>query len=475
MSRRECKANDQLLQKTSSRRDDETKFITFRSHRDDGTYFNNMFAEVISIGDELTSGQRLDTNSQWLSLRLAELGVRTIYHTTVADDLEANIAVFRNAAARAEIIVASGGLGPTADDLTRAAVAAAAGLPLILDPTALAQIEALFTKRGRAMPERNRAQAEFPQGSRVIPNLHGTAPGIDLELPRAGQKTARLFCLPGVPAELREMWEQTVAPAIQQLVGPGRVIRHRVIKCFGAGESELEAMLPDLIRRGREPQVGITVSQATISLRITAHGPSAAACEQLIAPTAATIRECLGNLVYGEEEEELQEAALWLLGSQSGSLATAEWGTEGLLARWLRSAPGNEIHYAGGAALAGFDAVLRFLNDGSATGKREPSAPLSPEQIARSLAERCRELWGTDYGLAVGEAPQSAEGTSGEAARQTSIAAATAPPKIWFALAGPEKTIAIAQPFAGHPDLLVTRAAKQALNLLRLALLKVGR
>ena len=152
-----------------------------------------MLAEVISIGDELTSGQRLDTNSQWLSTRLGELGVEVRYHTTVADDLDANVRVFREAIERADIVVATGGLGPTADDLTRDALAATIGQPLVLDAASLAHIEGLFARRRRPMPESNRLQAMFPSGSRVIPNPTGTAPGIDLEVPR-GPAFRRAAC-----------------------------------------------------------------------------------------------------------------------------------------------------------------------------------------------------------------------------------------------------------------------------------------
>src|SRR5687768_12467787 len=169
-----------------------------------------MQAEVISIGDELTSGQRLDTNSQWLSERLGEIGVRTLYHSTVADELDANIRVFQAAIERADVVVATGGLGPTADDLTRDAIAAATGVSLELDESTLAHIESLFTRRGRTMSANNRLQAMFPTGTRIIPNPAGTAPGIDLEVPRSGRGPARVFALPGVPAEMREMWQATV-------------------------------------------------------------------------------------------------------------------------------------------------------------------------------------------------------------------------------------------------------------------------
>ncbi|MDX1964468.1 MAG: CinA family nicotinamide mononucleotide deamidase-related protein [Pirellulales bacterium] len=419
-----------------------------------------MHAEIISIGDELTSGQRLDTNSQWLALQLGDLGVRTLYHTTVADDMDANVRVFQTALARAEIIVATGGLGPTADDLTRQSLAAATGRELKLDHAALADIEALFTKRGREMPQRNRVQAEFPAGSRVIPNPHGTAPGIDLLHTRADGTHSRIFCLPGVPAEMREMWAATVVPSIREFTGENGVIQHRVIRCFGVGESDLEAMLPDLIRRGRDPQVGITVSKATISLRITAKGADALACDQLIAPTTQIVRDCLGELIFGQGDEELEHAVLKLLGTHSASLATAEWGSEGQIARWLRAVPGNEISYAGGAVLGGLHSVGQFL------AMKGSAAELTKEELTRRLAERCRELWHTDYGLAVGPAPASS----------TNLTQGTAdtaqPPKIWLSLAGPEKTISLSQLFAGHPDLLIIRAAKQALNMLRLALVK---
>src|SRR5690606_27713953 len=206
---------------------------------------------------------------------------------------------------RADIVVATGGLGPTADDLTRDALAAAVGVKLWRDPESLVHLENLFKSRGREMPERNAVQADFPEGARPMPNQYGTAPGIELIVERAGRVPCDVFALPGVPAEMYEMWEATVAPRIDELRTERAVIRHRRIKCFGAGESQLEAMLPDLIRRGREPKVGITVSDATITLRITACGCDEAACQCAIEPVVAVIRQSLGQLVFGEEEDEL--------------------------------------------------------------------------------------------------------------------------------------------------------------------------
>ena len=215
-----------------------------------------MHAEIIAIGDEIVSGEHLDTNSPWLSRRLEELGVRVLYHSTVGDELEACGEVFRNAMGRADIIISTGGLGPTADDLTRDALARAADLELVLYPQALEHIRSLFARRKREMPPQNEIQAKFPAGSRMIANPHGTAPGIDLDVPRPGKSACRFFALPGVPAEMIEMWNATLASEIGLLAAGQNVIRRRKINCFGAGESQIEAMLPDLIRRGARPRSG---------------------------------------------------------------------------------------------------------------------------------------------------------------------------------------------------------------------------
>lgn len=415
-----------------------------------------MLAEVISIGDELTSGQRLDTNSQWLSTRLGELGAQVLYHTTVADDLAANVQVFRQAAERADLVISTGGLGPTADDLTRDALAAAAGVELVLDETALANIESLFARRRRPMPERNRLQAMFPRGSRVIPNPAGTAPGIDLEIVRPGKSPARVFALPGVPAEVHEMWRDTVAPAIATMMGKSRVIRHKQIKCFGVGESDLEQMLPDLIRRGRDPQVGITVHGATITLRITAAGKTAEACYELMAPTIATIRESLGDLVFGEDDDELEHAVVRLLAAQNKTLATAECASGGMIAHWLSEVAEGGGRFLGGVVARNYAALPALLGISAA----HPSS--AQQQLVALMAEAVRSKLGADFGLAVGELPpvdpQAAE-----------------PSLFWYAVAGPQGATVKSSPYAGHPDILKMRGGKQALNLLRLTLLRASR
>lgn len=412
-----------------------------------------MIAEVIAIGDELTSGQRLDTNSQWLSQRLGDLGIRVLYHSTVGDDLPANVAVFQTAHARADVVIATGGLGPTADDLTRQALAEAANVELELDSTSLERIEQMFSSRGRTMPERNRVQAMFPKGSEAIPNPHGTAPGI-LQVTRGDGHECRTFALPGVPAEMREMWDQSVEPELIKLLGPQRrIIQHHCVKCFGVGESDLEQMLPDMIRRGRQPTVGITVSKATITLRVSAEADSPAGCEDLIRPTVQTIHECLNELVFGEQDDELQHAVVRQLEEQGKSLATVEWDTGGIVADWFTEADPRATSYRGGMVLRTQDAISAL------TGTPNEGDSAVADLVA-TAARSTRERFGADLGLAIGPFPEMT-GTESD--------------RICFALAtDDERVVGTSARFAGHPDILKARGAKQAINLLRLHLRKSG-
>lgn len=418
-----------------------------------------MHAEIISTGDEITSGQILDTNSQWLSQRHEELGIRVLYHTTVGDQLEAIVGVLRQAIGRSDLVVTTGGLGPTSADLTREALAKATGRELRLNPEVLDQIRQLFTRRQREMPERNRLQAMFPVGSRVIPNPEGTAPGVAMDVPHPGGGTCHLFALPGVPAEMREMWYQSVSGAIRKLGGGQRVVRHRVIKTFGAGESNVEAMLPDLIRRGRVPEVGINATEASILLRITAEGATEEECDAAMEPTAAVIRKCLGDLVYGEGDDELQHAVTRLLRQQSKTLSVCEWGSGGLVAEWFSGVADAEGYFLGGIVVSGEGGLQKAVGvpkDLIAQGATD-AGPLVAE-----MARQCRGRFGSDLCLAVGHFPKLDP-------------AKAEPQHVHFALADADGVKVISSPFGGHPALLKTLNAKRAVNLVRLALLESAR
>ena len=395
-----------------------------------------MKVEIISIGDEMTTGQRLDTNSQWLSQRCCELGLHVAFHTTVGDDAADNVAVFANALQRVDLVIATGGLGPTADDLTRSCLAELAGVPLERDPQSVAHIQSLFQRAKRPMPESNLVQADFPRGSRVIPNSEGTAPGIDLFVDREGRRT-RFFCLPGVPAEMVEMWNHSVVPEINLMIGDGRQLFMEVINCFGAGESQIESMLPDLINRQRTPRVGITASQATISLRIQARGRDLEDARKQMAPTVQIIEECLGDLIFSRGDQTLEQVLVGQLQSAGVSLAICDFGLYGAVAALLTQAAGSSGVLRGSLALPLVT---------------EASGELA-EQRWLEQAEEVRTQFSADYGVVIGPL-QPVE------SRATYL----------VTLVGPDRCAQQEFTHAGHTSLRLNRSLKQVLNFLRLQL-----
>lgn len=299
----------------------------------------------------------------------------------------------------------------------------------------------------------------FPEGSRVIPNPNGTAPGIDLDLPRAGRPPARLFALPGVPAEMEEMFAQTVAVELRKMGAGGQTIRHRRINCFGTSETQIVTMLSDLIHRGRDPHVGITAEQGTLVLRLTASGATEEACHVAMEPIAATIRGRLGRLIVGEGDAGLPEAVLRLLSERGQTLVTAEWGTAGLVADWLGDVAGAGASYLGGIVVAGPSAARRLLGLPADAMSLSFADCTADERLAAEMASACRERLTADYGLAVGPFPKFDP-------------AASEPEPVHFALASPERVVTKSIPFAAHPALLRVLCGKTALDILRRTLME---
>jgi nicotinamide-nucleotide amidase len=412
-----------------------------------------MKAEIISIGSELTSGQNLDTNSQWLSQRLAEIGIAVGWHTTVADDLEANVEALRIATKRAGLVLATGGLGPTQDDLTREALAGAAGVELHFNEAAFADIEAMFARRMRTFPKRNRVQAYFPAGSEPIPNANGTAPGIWMLL-----GACYIAAMPGVPTEMHAMYETKVKPRLLTLGLGGGVLVQRKINLFGAGESAVEEKLLDLTRRDHVPEVGITVSDAAISLRILASAPDAATAQALIAPVERTIRERLGDLVYGVEDDELHDVVLRLLEEKRKTLATAESITAGQVAERICRHPGASDWFRGG--IVAYDNRVKAALLGVPQNLLDEHGAVSAP-VVEAMAVGCRARLGTD--LAV-----STSGLAGPGA--------ASPDKpiglVYVGLAWDGGVISRRWNWGGTRTEVQSRTAKLALNLVRLHLLR---
>jgi nicotinamide-nucleotide amidase len=411
-----------------------------------------MLTEILSIGSELTSGQNLDTNSQWLSRRLAEVGIAVGWHTTVADDLAINVEAFKIAAGRAGLVIATGGLGPTQDDLTREALAKAAGVGLELHEPSLEQIRQMFARRSRAMPERNHVQALFPAGAEPIPNANGTAPGIWTVL-----GGAVVVAMPGVPSEMYAMFQTQVMPRLAALGLAGGVLVQRKINCFGAGESAVEDRVLDLTRRGHVPEVGITVSDAVISLRILARAATSAEALAQIAPVEKTIRERLGELVFGVEDEELQDVVGRLLEQKQRTVATAESITAGLVAHRLAHVPGISRFLRGG--IVAYTNAMKTALLGVPSELLERHGAVSKE-AAESMAIGCRERLGSD--LAV-----STTGLAGPDGDGSGQPVGT----VFVAVASADGVASQGFSWGGTRTEIQSRTAKLALNRLRLRLL----
>ena len=421
----------------------------------------SLTGEIVSIGDEMTSGARLDTNAVWLSRRLGELGIEVKFHSTVGDTLSDNVDVFRTAASRADVIIATGGLGPTRDDLTREALAQAAGQPLVMFDSAMKHIESMFQSRGRVMPERNRVQAFFPQGCQEIVNPQGTAPGIDLPLNLvSGGLGGRVFALPGVPAEMKRMFDETVSPRILAMTaaristsgGEGETyIRHDVMKFFGLGESEMEERLGAMIERKRSPRVGITVSAATISLRITATGRSEENCQSQIQSTRQQILDRVAEFHFGDgEDHELQHALLRDLACVKQTLAVVELGRAAPLGNWLAEI-GDTPTYRGGLSLGDSRQWMTLF--------RAESPQEAMDRVADQLAV---VQLAADWVLVVDAYPAI------DSAADTPIP----PVEVSLMLKGPggnvlKKKVAL----GGHPSIIQSRIAKTAMQFLRIQLL----
>jgi nicotinamide-nucleotide amidase len=407
-------------------------------------------AIILSIGSELVSGLRLDTHSADIARALTALGIDVLRHETVDDHAEPIAAALARAAAEADLIVATGGLGPTLDDCTRDGLALAMGEPLELDAAALAHLDAWARSRGRTLSESNRRQALLPRGCQALPNPVGTAPGIT---GRVGRATA--FFMPGVPGEMALMLDQVVLPRLR-VAAPGRVTVIRTLHTFGLPESVVGEKLSDLMALGRRPHVGTAVHGGMIDIHIYATG-GPAEVEALLEADARAVRKHLGAAVFAEGRQRMEDAVADLLAARRATVAVAESCTGGLIAATLVNVPGIS-----GALL---ESVVAYSNASKVRRLGVPEKLIEQhgavsEPVVRAMAEGARREAGADFGLAVtgiagpgGGSPEKPVGT------------------VWTAVADAQGTETVREVLLSDRALVRERAANGALNLLRLRLL----
>lgn len=339
----------------------------------------HLTAAILTVGDELTTGYRLDTNSRTLSRRLTAIPLDVVLHLSVGDVVIDIHRALDAALDAADVLLVTGGLGPTADDLTRQAIASYFDLPLVEDEQALEQIRERFARYSRAMPDSNRIQAHVPAGSRVIYNRRGTAPGFYLQ--RDGK---HLFTTPGIPYEMDGMLDRFILPRLRELVGSGRVVCRADLKVYGLPESEINERLLDLMERGRNPLLGLLPHRGTITVELVATAESEQEAEELLADDLARLERKLGPYIIGQES--LPRVVGDLLSARGLTVAAWELGTGGLVAARLTRPVGAEGWFRGGRVLT--EAAL--------------AAPLSGDAPALWLAAQARRNAGADLGVGTG-------------------------------------------------------------------------
>jgi len=351
-------------------------------------------AAILATGDEITGGRTVDTNSAWIADRLAELGIEVTMIVAVGDDLARIGQAWRSSAEQADVVISTGGLGPTSDDLTNEALAAVAGTSLHLDEKEAERIRAFFRTRGRTMPENNLRQAMIPEGAEVVANPVGTAPGYRLAFRAAGGRGAIAIVLPGVPREMKAMFDQSVAAWIAARVDPARVVVSQTYSTFGLPESALDERLRGAVppARGR---LSFRASFPKISVRIGVAGPRDEAPREL-ETLAREVRSRIGEVVYADDDRSMEEVVGALLVERKLTLATAESCTGGLISDRITDVAGSSAYYIGGIVAYSNDLKQRLL--GVRMKTLEDFGAVS-EQTAREMAAGALAL-GADIGVA---------------------------------------------------------------------------
>jgi nicotinamide-nucleotide amidase len=422
-----------------------------------------MIVELINTGSELMLGRVLNTHQQWLCRRLADLGCVVTRQVAVPDTGSDIQQAVREALARADLVIATGGLGPTSDDLTRDLVAQMLGTELREDAAVLAHISQFFESRKRPMPEHTKVQALVPEGAIVLPNPHGTAPGLAMEVQpnpfRAGGRPSWLIMLPGPPRELRPMFSDTVIPLLGRVLPPASGFVCRTLRTTGIGESVVQEKIGGPLQRWVEAglDLGYCARPGQVDVRLAARGGDA---EKRVREAEAVVRELLGLHIYGVDDEDLETVIVRLLTERKVTLALAESCTGGCIANRVTNMPGASAVLLAGLVTYSNAAKQKFLGVRAETLARHGAVS---EPVAREMAEGARQQTQSDYALSV-------TGIAGPSGGTPDKPVGT----VFIGLAGPSGTLVERQfnPYDRETFKQVT--AQQALELLRRTILSGG-
>lgn len=411
-----------------------------------------MKAEIVTIGNELLSGATLDTNSAYLAEKLSEFGIVIARRTTVPDAIEPIAEAIGEAWRRTDFVAVTGGLGPTNDDVTKKALARALGKPLVLHEEILKRVEERFRRRGEKMPLVNQSQALLPSGAKWLANNYGTAPGILIE---EGEK--RLLALPGVPREMKGIFEEEVIPYLKATFGTGSAVVRRRLRTTGISESALYERLRRVIPEGEGLHFAFLPSYYGVDLRLEISGMERKEAEGLLEKKLAKVRPLLGDFLYVEGETSMEQVVGRLLLSAKKKLAAAESCTGGLVAKRITDVPGSSDYFERGVVSYANEAKHKLL--GVPQRLFKTVGAVSPE-VAERMAKGVRKLAKVDIGIGVTGIAGPGGGSAEKPVGLTFIALADRK-KTWV-----QKFI-----FSGDREINRVRASQAALNMVRLYLL----
>ena len=408
-----------------------------------------MNAEIVTSGTELLLGEIVDTNSTYIARALRDAGVNLYYKTSVGDNVERMALVLRQGLERSDVIITTGGLGPTVDDVTREAVALATGRELVLYPECLAAIEAIFARWGRQVGENNRRQAYLPAGAIPIMNPVGTAPGFIVETEKG-----TIISLPGVPREMQHLMQTAVIPYLKQRLGAQQaVIKAKNLRTVGLGESWIDERI-DAQMRLANPTVGLAAHYGIVDIRITARAATAAEAEAMIADVEAQIRKAIGDEgIFGADDDTLEGVTGRLLGRAAVKLALVESATGGEVARLLRSTPEGAAAITASHVVDGPEALAALL--AMSPAKLAAFGWIS-EMVAAEAAALLSDTYEGGWGLAVLGDMDAPADVYGDETGQTFVALAT-----------PAATVVRRYPYGGTGFLARQWVTLRAIDLVR--------